>query len=276
MPAKKPPKEQPSLTFTDQQVTGAAGLHLDNLRRLITWGAVKPIQAGGGRGRVRMWTARQALRISVTAQFVEAGFSLQMAHTLTYCIPLDDLLYVFDPEMIRTKLADKSEPGSARLKAMISADGTDYWPDSHDYLGSLVLIVDRRYLYADVLGGSPILLAVIDPERQCVYPGMNPYQFQYGSGMAEEYGLPTITDAKAIDRASLLIEDKFLTKSFDQHFRQFHKLVPRGLGTMVIGVDSIMCKNLYMVNLAVGLTDFVRKLLGLPVDYRPFDTEYDD
>src|SRR5216684_6744624 len=83
--------------FTDEQVTNACNLHIDNLRRLITWGAVCPVQSGGGRGRVRQWTARQALRISVTAQFVEAGFSLQMSHTITYCLPLDDLLYAYDP-----------------------------------------------------------------------------------------------------------------------------------------------------------------------------------
>ena len=264
------------MTFTDQQVTGAAGLHLDNLRRLITWGAVKPIQAGGGRGRVRMWTARQALRISVTAQFVEAGFSLRMAHTLTYCIPLDDLLYTFDPEIIRTKLADKPEPGYARLKAMISAEGKDYWPDSDRYLGSIVLIVDGKYLYADVLGDSPTLFAIIDRERQRVYTDSSPYQFKYGAGMVEDFGLPKRTDAKRIDRRSLLIDDEYLSKGWKHSYQRFQKLIPKGVTTHFLAVDHVIAKNFCVINLAVGLTDFVRKLLGLPVDYRPFEAEYND
>ena len=41
-------------TFTGDAVTAACGLHRDNLRRLITWRAVIPVQAGAGRGRVRL------------------------------------------------------------------------------------------------------------------------------------------------------------------------------------------------------------------------------
>ena len=68
--------------FTDEQVTEACNLHVDNLRKLITWGAVIPAQAGGGRGRVRLWTMGHVRRISITASIQNAGFSLRLAHTI--------------------------------------------------------------------------------------------------------------------------------------------------------------------------------------------------
>jgi hypothetical protein len=274
-------------TFTDEQVTRACGLHLDNLRRLITWGAVTPAQSGGGRGRVRKWTARQALRISVTAQFVEVGFSLQMAHTLTYCLPLDDLLYAYDPAVLRTHLKGKRDRGSLRFKAMIERDATDYWP-SKQYLGSEVFFVDRWLLYADVLGDSPTLLAIIDQERQRIYPRHNPYEFLYGAGMVVDFGLPKVVDARKISRKSLLIDDEYLAEPFDEppsgkqldrvvakELRRFEKKIPRGVDTQLSSAERLVCRNLIAVNLAVGLTAFVRQLLGLPVNYHPMEEQYD-
>ncbi len=215
--------------FTDDQVTSACNLHLDNLRRLITWGAVKPIQAGGGRGRVRKWTARQGLRISVTAQFVEAGFSLQMAHTLTYCLPLDDFLYVYEPDFIRSHLKERRDLGARRLKAMLSPVGKNYWP-TKDYLGTEVIIVDRRYVYADVTGDRGTLFVIID-----------------------------------------VIDDEFLNDADDSDYDRFARCIPEGVDTSIVSVDSLVCRNLCLINLAVGLTEFIRKLLGLPVSYHPFE-----
>jgi hypothetical protein len=275
-------RQQPEI-FTDEQVTAACGLHLDNLRRLITWGAVAPVQSGGGRGRVRKWSARQALRISVTAQFVEAGFPLQMAHTLTYCLPLDDLLYAYDPEIIRTHIKGRRDPGAQRLRAMLTGRRGDYWPDK-GYYGSEVLIVDRKYLYADVLGDSPTLFAIIDGKRNRVYPTHNPLQFLYGAGMVEDYKLPKVVDARKISRASLLVDDEFLPvpwdepppseeseKRIDDHWKRFTEKLPSGVDSQVLGIDRLVCRNFVAINLAVGLTIFVRRLLGLPVEYHPFE-----
>src|SRR5262249_55086916 len=107
--------------YTDAQVLDATGLPIDSLRRLITWGAVRPAQAGGGRGRVRLGTTRQALRITATAQFTAAGFSLQMAHTLTYCVPLDGLMGIFDPEELAAGLAKRRR----QKKESVGLDGLD-------------------------------------------------------------------------------------------------------------------------------------------------------
>jgi len=274
--------ERKTETYTDEQVTAACGLHIDNLRRLITWGAVTPVQSGGGRGRVRKWTARQALRISVTAQFVEAGFSLQMGHTLTYCLPLDDLLYMYDPNVISTYLRRKRGREYKRLRAMISPAGGEYWPGRNSF-GSHVFIVDRRYMYADVLGDSSTLLAVIDPSQQRVVPWLNPYRFYWGGGMADDFKLPKVVDAKQIARSSLLIADDLLhdnqETSLDQIKNQldpFQKHIPEGVDTQINRLERLVFKNLCMINLAVGLTSFVRSLLGLPVKYHPFEVEYDE
>lgn len=261
--------------FTDEQVTNACSLHIDNLRRLITWGAVKPVQGGGGRGRVRKWTARQALRISVTAQFVEAGFSLQMGHTLTYCLPLDDLLYFYDPDIIRTLMKGKRDSGALRLKALMSRSGKHYWPTKR-YLGSNVLIVDRQFMYADVLDPYPALLAVIEPERQRVWPTFNPYRFVYGAGMVEEFGLPKVVDAETISRSSLLIDDNSFVENESWNFALFEQKVPKGLISQIPSLDSLLCRNVMAINLAVGLTACVRKLLKLPVNYRPMEEENDE
>jgi hypothetical protein len=262
--------------FTDEQVTNACGLHIDNLRRLITWGAVKPVQAGGGRGRVRKWTARQALRVSATAQFVEAGFSLQMGHTLTYCLPLDDLLYAYDPEIIRTHLKGMRDPGSSRLRTMISRRGKNYWPNKGS-LGSEVLIVDRQFLYADVLGDAPTLFAVMEIERQRVWPTRyNPYRFVFGAGMVEDFNLPKIVDAQEISRSSLLIDDDFFQEDAPPNFDRVEAKIPAGLTTQILSLNGLICRNLTAINLAVGFTACVRKLLGLPLNYQPMEEEHDE
>jgi hypothetical protein len=254
--------------FTDEQVTSACKLHIDNLRRLITWGAVEPVQAGGGRGRVRKWTMRQGLRISVTAQFVEAGFSLQMAHTLTYCLPLDDLLYLYDPEVIRAHFNKKNDIGSRRLRAMISSRGKNYWP-TRDYLGSEMIIIDRRYVYADVLGDSGMLFAVIDLKQQRVYPLLSPSRYYEGMGVAQSLGLKNELDIRDIARSSLLIDDEFLSEELSHN--RFRILIPEDLDWHIGSLDRMVCRNLCLINLAVGLTEFVRKLLGFQVNYYPFE-----
>jgi hypothetical protein len=265
-------------TYTDEQVTTACGLHLDNLRRLITWGAVTPVQSGGGRGRIRKWTARQALRIGITAQFVEAGFSLKMAHTLTYCLPLNDLLYAYDPDVIRTRLGRKRDRESKRRRATISRTEENYWPGRHS-LGSHVFIVDHQLLYGDVLARHYMLFAVIDSNCQRVAPAFNPYQYYHGVGIADEFNLPKILDVKRIARSSLLIEDKFIgaeKPSLDllkQHIIEFRNHIPAGVAQMIQRPERLVCKNLCIINLAVGLTSILRSLLGLPVRYFPFEDE---
>lgn len=270
MVATKPPLA----TYTDAQVTMATGLHQDNLRRLITWRAVVPVQSGGGRGRIRLWATRQALRIAVTAQFVEAGYSLQMAHTLTYCLPLDDLLNTFDPDILSGVLAGESGEGldwnRARLKALTSDPDFNDWP-GENYMGSQTLIVDQKYLYSDVVDGLAFLHAIIDPVRQRVAPLYSPNDFIYGSGMTEVYGLQPRVDTTSIDPKTLLIDKVFLGKDSERRRKAFDKLHPPEVPRSIIDIGRLVCKSLTLVNVAFGMTACIRRLSGLPSLSHPIE-----
>ena len=143
-------------------------------------------------------------------------------------------------------------------------------------MGSQVFIVDRRYMYADVLGDYPTLMAVIDLERQRVWPTFSPYQFVFGAGMVEDFNLPKIVDARQISRSSLLIDDEFLPVDQLPNIALFEQKLPGGLISQIFSLDSLVCRNLTAINLAVGLTACVRKLLDLPLDYLPMEEEYDE
>jgi len=262
--------------YSDDAVTRATGLHVDNLRRLITWGAIRPVSPGGGRGRVREWTTRQALRISVTAQFVETGFSLKMAHTLTYCLPLDDLLYVYDPEFLERMLdADGRTQADTRLfKQLTHPEPPGAWPDQN-HLGAQTLLVDGKFLYSDALGDAPTLMAVIDRDKQRVYPTRTPLEFLHGSGAAEKYKFPRVADATALNPESLLIDADLLKPR-----RKWHPLPPHVLPEQIArqidgGPETVVCRSLLAINLALGLIACVRKLRDLPTHYYPYEV-YDD
>jgi hypothetical protein len=164
---------------------------------------------------------------------------------------------------------------------MISWTGQEYWP-GRDSLGSEVLIVDRRLLYANVLAHHAMLFAVIDPSLQRVFPAFNPHQYYLGVGIADDFKLPKLLDVKRIARSSLLIDDDFLLDQqpsvdlLKQHISLFRKHIPSGVSQIIDRPERLVCKHLIMINLAVGLTSFVRRLLGLPVEYHPFEEELDE
>jgi len=247
-------------TFTDEQVMRACNLHIDNLRRLITWGAVKPIQAGGGRGRVRLWSFPQAMRVAVTAEIFDAGFSLQMAHTLTYCLPLDDLLKFYDPDFLRKKL-DLNDPRNARLKSMLGTAGGIYLPEPSS-AGNIV-VVDRMLVYADVLGDTYRLYGYLNRGNR--YQPLWNWRRFYSEPVAEQprkrdqrITRPTpkslLLDVDPGNRARLLYRlrsQKFSAYQLDDPAAYFSKMI----------------RNYLRVNLALGLTLAFRKLLGLSTFY---------
>jgi DNA-binding transcriptional MerR regulator len=259
--------ETPPL-YSDQQVIAATGMPVDSLRRLITWGAVKPAQSGGGRGRVRLWTTRQVLRISTTAQFADAGFSLQMAHTLTYCFPLDHLVTLYDPENLRTALEEHhrkfpEEPTDGTdtlLTILISKKQPDTLPLPGDYDGSETVIVDGRYLYSDVFGDTPTLMAEITPNRQRVIPYYGALEPKFYDDVLK---MELATDVSRIDKRSLLIDRKYLSKKGIPIAQRAYDRAPAQLNSRVL------CKSLVSINLALGFVICVRTLRGLPVAYRP-------
>ena len=134
-------------------------------------------------------------------------------------------------------------------------------------MGSEVFIVDRRYVYGDVLGAIGTLFAVIDTDRQRVYPWLNPSRY-YGGRVAEPFGLRREPDIRKVSRKSLLIDDEFLLDEMEN--TKFGLHLPNGIDVRISSTDQLVCRNLYVINFAVGLTEFVRKLLGLPIKYHHF------
>jgi hypothetical protein len=261
--------EAPPL-YTDQQVIAATGMPVDSLRRLITWGAVKPAQSGGGRGRVRLWTTRQALRISTTAQFADAGFSLRMAHTLTYCFPLDRLVTLYDPETLRTgieehkrKFPDDPTEGTDTLLRMLTSKTRrpGEWPLPGEYEGSETVILDRRYLFSDVFGDAPTFMAEIDLDRQKVVPYHGALVSKFYDDVLEK---ELDTDVSRIDKRSLLIDRKYLSKKGVQIAREAYNRAP---SQMIM--SEVLCKSRVSINLALGFMLCVRTLRGLPTPYEP-------
>jgi hypothetical protein len=255
-------------TFTDEQVTAACNLHIDNLRRLITWGAVRPVQGGGGRGRVRLWDFRQAMRIAVTAEFFEAGFSLQMAHTLTYCLPFDDLLHIYDPKFL-VENVDQQSPKDAYLRAMMNEEATNYWPPG-DAVGGEIWIINRRFVYADLLGDTGHPFGIIDPERNRFYPMVNPTKFYWGvvtQGRGKRaWAKPAI---QKIDRQSLLLDDAYFSSRTRGRIKGLSKLpILQTLplrGEQIDVPEERYYRSLLKINMNVGLVGAFRGLLGFPV-----------
>lgn len=248
--------------FTDAEVTAACGLHIDNLRRLITWGAIKPAQAGGGRGRVRLWTFRQSMRVAVTSEFVDAGFSLQMAHTLTYCLPLDDMLAVYNPAFIERHV-DLNDPKEAHIKALVSREADDYWP-VEGMVGNVILL-DRRAVYADVLGDDPYLFGIIDQDKNIFYPAHDPAKFLSGL-------ISSRTPAAKIERgiAQIARESLLIRPEHSSDRRALKQRVSKMLAEFPSSIaepDEYVTRSCLKIHLNVGLTIAFRKLLNLPVDY---------
>jgi hypothetical protein len=247
-------------TFTDDVLVSASGLHRDNLRRLITWRAVVPIQAGGGRGRVRLWALAQVLRVCVTTQFFDAGFSLRMAHTLTYCLPLDDMLQRFDPAFLadpRTAEADRellsAEPYSVR--------------SSRDRIGH-VYVLDRKYVYTDVLGELPYLYGVLNLDDNRFYPTYDPGRFLWGLIANSFDRRPATTGIHDIDRSSLLLGDVYFREGSSEITKALEDLIA-GIDTQILDWDELTFRNCLVIDLSVGLELAFRRVLDLPAFYSP-------
>lgn len=84
--------------FTDGEVTSATGMHIDQIRMLITDGIVEPDQSGGGRGKVRLWSTTTAQRIGQIAALCDERFGLPMAHTLTASVGMSFNVIMFPIE----------------------------------------------------------------------------------------------------------------------------------------------------------------------------------
>lgn len=248
-------------TYTDEEVTSACGLHLDNLRRLITWRAIKPAQSGGGRGRIRRWSIGQVMRIAVTAEFARVGLSLRLAHTLTYCLPLDDMLKPYDPAFIEEHV-NLADPVEVHMRGLVMPELEDYWPTT-DVVGSQTYIVDNSLVYSDALGDTPTLFGIIDPDKKQYHPVRWFPEHHYGM-TAASIDKPTKSSLLKVDRSSLLVPP-FYFKAKEWELRTRQQRLTRDIDTQIISVEDVRCRSFLWINLAAALVATFRRLHGLPV-----------
>lgn len=235
--------------FTDQQVIAATDIPIDSLRRLITWGAVRPTQAGGGRGRVRLWSTHAALRICVTSELAAEGYSLQMAHSLAYCLPLSNLLLWFDPEFSKVMTQHVADDTSAKelTRSLTQRSQPKSFPGPSEFANSQVLILERRLVYTNNEQDFE-LVAEIDSERQRILPLRDPEREVQGD--SDEDDPPTI------DKTSLLIDRRYLSEKGRRRL-EGHEAVIR-----TQNLDMIICRSLLSLNLSISFVLCVRRLQG--------------
>lgn len=189
-----------------------------------------------------------------------------MAHTLTYCIPpLDSLVTIYDPESLVQIYAHKKQAqldlpeDPIPLDVLTKPGELVEWPIPGEFLGSETLIVDGRYFYTDAWGDAPLLVAEIDADRQRVIPYYDPTRvsrFLFG-----DLGQFVTPDVHTIDKSSLLIDRKYLSS------RGKAKLLSRrSVSGQITG--RVVCKSLLSINLAFGFILCVRKLRGIPIEYK--------
>jgi hypothetical protein len=84
--------------FTDDDITGCAGLSVRAWRELIKLKAVRTEETGRGPGRVRLCDATTLKRAAVISALNQSGLSLSVAGQIAFFLPYHTLLYaVCDP-----------------------------------------------------------------------------------------------------------------------------------------------------------------------------------
>lgn len=151
--------------FSDDQICDAVGVSGADLRRLITWKALRPAEGGRGRGRTRGWTLPHLRWIAMVAAFKDAGLTLRMAHTATFALALD-----LDPTLSRYDLGAQglSEETLAKIQPVLN-------PKVH--------IINNKYVFF----WNPLTIA-----------------YNQDEGCPNEYSEPTLI-AKFSDNMDLLL-----------------------------------------------------------------------
>ncbi|WP_146208777.1 hypothetical protein [Azospirillum sp. TSO22-1] len=254
-------------TFTDEQVMDACEISQENLRKLIQWGAVRPVQSGGGRGKVRLWDFNQANRISVTAQLFNAGLSLRMAHTLAYALPLDDMLMFYDVDLWE-ELGKRDDPDFAELMHPDAGAFEYYWRR----IGHVV-IAKGGFVYTDALAQSPTVFGYIDRSTNTYVTYKDPSQFYWGMYASNVDGAPRRVGVSDIDPKTLAL--KVVSKE------EWKKIeADNGKPRYMLSVPSDFPSYFQIIALYMGLSVTFRKLLGLPVErsenYQDDPDKYDE
>ncbi|MBP2311910.1 hypothetical protein [Azospirillum soli] len=261
--------------FTDEEVMHACDISMDSLRKLITWKAAVPAQAGGGRSRVRLWKSSQIARICVASRIANSGFSLRMAHTMAYALPLDDMLSLYDLDLL-----DKiSESAEERNKFI----GIDFFsPEEllifpHESRIGHVLIVNNKYVYTDALGSIATMWGVIDWEANRLVVRKRLEQFYWGKVANNLDAHPRRTGVDDIDPSSLLVTVLGESGADEEGKAYWAKLWdgPDLVPYAIYGVNNYGFSTL-VINLYIGLQVMLRRLLGLPYRIAECQTEFEE
>ena len=113
--------------FTDADITRCSGLSVRAWRELIKTGAVRTVQEGRGRGRVRRCDAVVFKRAAAIAALNRAGLSLAVSGQIAYFLPYHVLLFtVCDPFTILFEHSEGIVPDN-QLPARQKRPRTDWF-----------------------------------------------------------------------------------------------------------------------------------------------------
>jgi DNA-binding transcriptional MerR regulator len=231
--------------FTDKQMTEACGLHQDNLRRLITWKAVTPIQAGGGRGKIRLWNFDHVRRISSIALLFNAGFSLRLAHTIAYCLPFEEILLpILQPDVMAQNRSD-IDGWYDPVKLRVELDEQDCFVD----------VINRRFLF---FGMTEIT------DNDCFgYISDDQTMFFGRYNIRTHYSFHTDDPEKATTHAKW--ERNWIVDRIDPASLAFEYDPDFDEATAKDTFSRPLVKM--SINVTLGMRIAFRKIMGLPVDY---------
>lgn len=231
--------------YSDDELLKATGLHIDNVRKLVTWGAVRPAKGGRGRGRVRMWYAHTVRHIACVAALVNAGLSLKIAHTLVYLDVLGHIFFdIIDPETLAMNAGDK--------EGWFDPERPLDPHDDHDFR---LIIADGRYVFIRSYN-EPIAKGIIANGR---FRSNVDFGQMIGSGELDENGKPInlrpIWERIAPGRCE--IDPGSLAWEYDPSLRDDAAIDWQTAFDAAVSITT--------VNLSLACKIAMRRLLGIPV-----------
>ena len=255
--------------FTDQQVTEACGLHVDNLRQLITWKAVVPAQRGGGRGKIRLWTEAHVRRISVTATLFNAGLSLKLSHTIAYCIPEDHWLDIYEPHVLAVSSPEIQKLGwYDRGKSKVTINPEDCYID----------IINREFIF--LRANEKIFRSSFNVEEQQIiecFGRLNSNQTRFISRVPvhQIYEASEHDPAVVVGLASGSADPRRTLAKWEDKHTPVDLIDPKSLVyEHAVRFDLDLANAAYTnpivkeeINISLGLRVAMRRVLGLPTEY---------
>lgn len=287
--------------YTDEEISDLSGLHIDTIRKAVVYGAVKPAAGGRGRSNKRMWSIDALVRLVPIAALKDAGYSLQLAHTISFVPHFHSELHIFNPKWMAMN-------GAADNEGWWDPAVTEVKPSLRDFR---IVVVNSTWVFFDYVrgynivnhDGSPMrvygsLAGRIDPSRtkllvphnweafyhykdeagvirtRPLWHGLNPDFNCSGKSLVWEYD-PSIDAVAAIQRTIDLRESEGI-EAYGYE---------RGIPTVLTDeeVDEAtpagyrMAEDAYRrpvsvldINIGLQLRIAMRRALGLKVDYPGF------